>query len=80
VTALAPVFAAFADGDIVGTTKPLAVGLNPIHYVGRPGISLNPAPFTPFIDFYLFDLNFHIVGHMTFFSFDSFCKLTVSKA
>lgn len=63
VPTAAPVFAALADGIIVTGTKPVAIGLNPVHDVGIAGIGLDPAALTPFVDQDLLDLDLHVLGH-----------------
>jgi len=64
VAAPGPVFALFTDRDLVGFAEPGAVVLDPVKDVGRAGVGLQAAAFTPFVDLDLVDLDLHeIVLH-----------------
>jgi hypothetical protein len=58
-----PMTTGFATGGVVSAPEPMPVRLNPVHDVGWSWIRFDPAAFTPLVNFDLFDLKFHIVGH-----------------
>jgi hypothetical protein len=63
VAAVGPVAAVFAAGRFVGVAEPLAVMFDPVDDVLLTRIVIYLTAFTPFVDFNLFDLYLHVLGH-----------------